>query len=77
MTGLVGNSNEADIKVEGVATSALLDTGASVSTVSEQFYRTHLQHVELQRVDKLLKIECANGDVLGGGIVRVCSPSGF
>jgi hypothetical protein len=64
MTGLVGNSNEADIEVEGVATSALLDTGVSVSTVSEQFYRSHLQHVELQRVDQLVKIECANGESL-------------
>lgn len=61
---LVGKSNEASITIEGQSTSALLDTGSSVSTVTQQFYETHLAHLELQQLDQLLRIECADGQHL-------------
>lgn len=61
---LVGTSNEADVTVAGIQTKALLDTGSCVSTISEDFYREHLPHIELQPLDGILHIECANGDSL-------------
>ena len=41
-TDLVGHSDEVDICIEGIQTAALLDTGASISTVSEAFHREKL-----------------------------------
>ena len=43
---LVGNSNETPIVIESLATQALLDTGSSVSTVSQPFYEANLKHLE-------------------------------
>ncbi len=45
--GLVGNSNEAEVEINNIKVSALLDTGASVSTVSEAFYKRYLSDHEL------------------------------
>ena len=61
---LVGKSNEAPIGIEGISTSALLDTGSSVSTVSQDFYQRNLSHLDLHQIDQLLKIECADGQPL-------------
>jgi hypothetical protein len=61
---LVGSTNEASIIIEGVKEMALLDTGASVSTISEDFYKQHLQHFELEEINLILNIECANGQNL-------------
>lgn len=46
---LVGSSNEADIMVDGVQTSALFDTVSAVSTISQEFLEQHLPHIELQQ----------------------------
>jgi hypothetical protein len=35
---MVGTSNECNLTINNVPTSALLDTGSCVSTVGEQFY---------------------------------------
>lgn len=35
---IVGNSNEADVKVDGKKAKALVDTGSGISTISEKFY---------------------------------------
>jgi len=61
---LIGTSNEAAIIAEGVETEALLDTGSSVSTVSEHFFKTRLNHLDLHDIKGLLKIECADGNQL-------------
>lgn len=61
---LVGESNEATIEIEGNKAKALLDTGSSVSTVSEEFYRQHLKHIPLRELDEVLDIECADGQLL-------------
>ena len=50
--------------VNGISTRALCDTGSCVSTISEQFYRQHLNSVELQPLSNSIKIECANGETL-------------
>lgn len=44
---IVGNSNEADVKVDGKKAKALVDSGSGISTISEKFYRENLQHIEL------------------------------
>ena len=61
MEHLVGKSSEATIGIEGISTSPLLDTGSSVSTVSQDFYQRNLSHLDLHQIDQLLKIECADG----------------
>lgn len=63
-TDLVGPSNEATIEIEGRVTTALLDTGASVSTVSETFVSNNLTHLQPMPVQQLLNIECADGQAL-------------
>ena len=44
--------------------SALLDTGSTVSTVSESYYQQHLQHLTLYPINDFLHIECADGGTL-------------
>jgi hypothetical protein len=61
---LVGNANEAAVVAEGIDTSALLDTGSSVSTVSEEFFNSKLRHLELYDIQGLLRVECADGSPL-------------
>jgi hypothetical protein len=61
---LIGGSNETSIAVEGIPTQALPDTGSSVSTVCESFYKTHLRHLELNNINGLIKVECADGSAL-------------
>ena len=61
---VVGQSNEASIQVEGVKTIALLDTGSSVSTVSDTFHRSFLGHLQIKPLDHFLKVECADGQSL-------------
>lgn len=61
---IVGNSNEADVKVDGKKAKALVDTGSGISTISEKFYRENLQHRELHSLYDILQIECANGESL-------------
>ena len=41
-----------------------MDTGSTVSTVSEDFYKQHLHHLELFPITDILKIECADGEHL-------------
>lgn len=58
---LVGTSNEADVIVESSTTKALIDTGSCVSTISEAYYRKELSDLELQPINQILNIECADG----------------
>ena len=61
---LIGSSNESRVIIEGIETSALIDTGSCVSTVSETFFRTSLQDIELHQVKEVINIECADGQQL-------------
>ena len=63
-TDLVGHSNEVDICIEGIQRAALLDTGASISTVSEAFHREKLSHLPIQHLQDFLHIECDDGESL-------------
>ena len=42
-------------------TSRVIDTGATVSTVSQTFYEQHLTHLPLCQMSSILNIECADG----------------
>jgi hypothetical protein len=52
--------SETEIYIDGSLTSALLDTGSTESTVSENYYREHISS-PLHTLDTLLDIECADG----------------
>ena len=52
------------MEIEGITATALLDTGSTVSTVSEQFYQTHLSQLQLNPLQDVLRIECADGELL-------------
>ena len=61
---LVGNINEVDIKIDGLPVTALCDTGSCVSTCSEKFFNENFKHKDLQSLDSILNIECADGSQL-------------
>lgn len=42
----------------------MIDTGSTVSTVSNDFYTNHLRHLELHPIRELLEVECADGQQL-------------
>ena len=44
--------------------NTLLDTGSTVSTISEDFYHSHLSHLALYPITDILQIECADGQHL-------------
>lgn len=43
---------------------ALVDTGSAVSTIAEAFYRTHLARFPLKRINTLIEVEGASGQLL-------------
>lgn len=44
---------------------ALLDTGATVSTISQSFYCTHLEgKLDLHQLNEEIDIECADGQLM-------------
>ncbi|XP_071142173.1 uncharacterized protein [Mytilus edulis] len=56
---LCGPANEVSISINGIDTKALLDTGSSVSTISESFY--NMRSTPIESLTRILKIECADG----------------
>ena len=61
---LNGRSTVTPVLVQGVETQALLDTGATISTVSEVFHREHLWHLPIEPLKDFLNVECADGGSL-------------
>ena len=61
---LVGSASEVEVYIEGIKVPALLDTGSTVSTVNESFYKRCLSHLELHEIKELINIECADGQPL-------------
>ena len=47
---LVGVANEVNLSINKVGCTALIDTGATVSTISEDFYEKCLSHIEMYPV---------------------------
>ena len=61
---MLGSCNETMVWIENVEVPALLDTGANVSTVNEEFVREKLPHIEVQPMKELINVECADGQYL-------------
>lgn len=69
---LVGDINQVKVRINNVDTTALLDTGSVVSMLSQSFYKEHLGNLELEPLQEILNIECADGEqlpYLGYGLV--------
>lgn len=66
ISNLFGEANEADILLNEASCLALLDTGSTVSTISETLFKQVLagKGVLMQPLDEILRIECASGDML-------------
>ena len=58
---LLGQANEAEVSVSGHQCTALLDTGSTVSTVSQSFYDQYLSEIHLFPLGDLLNLEGAGG----------------
>lgn len=58
---LVGSRSTANVKVNGLECSSLLDTGSQVTTISLSFYNSHLSDQTIHPISDLLNIEGANG----------------
>ena len=61
---LLGAANETTVLINNIECPGLLDTGSTVSTISRRFHDEHFPDVELHPLDDMLRIECANGDML-------------
>jgi hypothetical protein len=56
---------DTSVILEGIETGALLDTGSTVSTISESYYQQHLAcSIQLKTIKEILDIECAGGSQL-------------
>ena len=63
-TRLVGEINETDVLINGLQAKGLIDTGATVSTLSKDFHQKHLKAFQLCSLSPVLDIECVDGEQL-------------
>lgn len=77
--GLFGKATETTVILEGKQISSLLDTGSTVSTISESYYKRQLSdQIQLHKIESILEIECAGGTQLpytGFIEVNITTPS--
>ena len=67
---IVGRRNTAAIFMNGVATTALFDTGADIQLVSKQFCKDN--EWEIQHIENLTECSTVNGEIFGyEGFVEV------
>ena len=67
---IVGSRNTAAIYMNGIATTALFDTGAEIQLVSKQFCKDN--EWEIQPIEKLTECSTVNGEIFGyEGFVEV------
>ena len=53
------------MSINDITCTALIDTGATVSTISESFYYQNLSRdVELHSIEEAIRIECADGQLM-------------
>ena len=50
----MGSPNESEVIVNGIQTKALLDTGSTVSTVFETFYKSNLSDLTMHPLEFIL-----------------------
>lgn len=56
----IGNCPKGKVQVGGVVIECVLDTGSSISTVSQSFYERYLSHCPLQDTRSQLRIKATN-----------------
>lgn len=56
-----GTSIETGVTLGTEKNNASFDTGSSVSTMRDQFYRNHLSNLKLETISGILYIQCADG----------------
>ena len=61
---LVGKPNESDISINGIKLRALLDTGATISTIAETCHKNNFPEVPIEPLKHILNVECADGELL-------------
>ena len=67
---IVGSRNTAAIYLDGIATTALYDTGTELQLVSKQFCEDH--SLKIQPIEKLTECATMNGSIFGyDGFVKV------
>ena len=64
MTGIIEDPTEVRIFVNGIPTTALLDSGSTVSTISDSFYQENLLDVRIQHIKDVFELKCADGSNL-------------
>ena len=58
---MVGPVNVVPVEVEGVSCDALVNTGSTVTTIAESFWRTKLASMPLRPLQDLIQVEGVNG----------------
>ena len=71
---LVGSGNCGQIVVEDQTVKCLIDTGSMISSISEEYYASHLNHKELQPVMSAFRVEGAGGHEISYVEVDVVLP---
>lgn len=61
---LVGEPVEVLIKIENIQTTALLDTGSTVSTMAASFHEKYLSNYPIQELQEMFNLKCADGSIL-------------
>ena len=69
--GMCGEPTEGNIAVNGIKTKTLLDTGSTVSTISKTFYEENFENIPIQKLETLLKNECADGFYLSKDLLKI------
>ena len=52
---ILGPRNHEEVMIEGVATKALIDSGATVSTISRSFYQKHCSHRKTSQIEDVFR----------------------
>ena len=67
---LVGLSNLAKVVIEGIAVPFLFDIEVNILMISDEFCKDYLSYLEIQPMETILKIECADGQLLPFNLLR-------
>ncbi len=61
---MVGKANEIPVKIQGIDTTALLDSGSQISTIPEWFIKEHWPDLTVDTLEDFLDVEDAGGNSL-------------
>lgn len=64
LPGIIRDTIEVEIKINGITTPALLDTGSTVSTIREYFYYENVPDKEIGDIEDVFDLKRADGSNL-------------